>query len=246
MSDRIKKAENGLLTFPLGKDEAGETVFCNLERMPHLLVAVQDPADKREFLCGMLDEFCQATPEEVRFLLVDSMRGEFSSFARDPYLLVPAVQDDPTKAVSHLNWLTVEMQRRFQLFQEAGVRDLIRYNEAKPDEILSRIVVVVAELGELTVARRDEAETALCRLAQMGRAAGIHLVLATAYPGAQVLTGLIRANIPSRISFALRTANESRWILDASGAEKLTEKGKLLYLPLAARTPVKIDFNSKR
>lgn len=224
-----------LLTFPLGRDEGGERVFCDLAKMPHLLMAAKNGADKRSFFHGMLRSFSQGKPEEVQFFLVDSIQREFSPFTESPHLLTPVVYD-VEKAISGLNWLVIEMEKRYRLFQEARVRDIFRYNDANPEKLLPRIVVVLAELGELVIPRRNETETVLCRLAQMGRAAGIHLVIATSHPGELVLSGLIKANVPSRLSYAVHTADESRSVLDAKGAENLGV-GELLYLPLAAPKP---------
>ena len=235
-----KPEEKSLLTFPLGTDEKGDEIFCDLARMPHLLLAARSEADKTKFLLSLLERFSENEPKEVQFFLADSMKEDFSSYANSPHLLAPVVSLDADKAISSLNWIVIEMERRFQLFQEASVRDIRGYNEAVK-EILPRIVVVVSELAELIIPRREETEMVLCRLCQMGRAAGIHLIIATSHPEEKVLSGLIRANVPSRISFALFTADESRNILDQMGAEDL-EKGELLYLPLAAPKPMKIKI----
>lgn len=232
-----------LLTFPLGTDEEGSEVFCDLAKMPHLLVAAKH-ADKKRLLTQILKQFSKNSPDEVKFYLADSMEEDFSSFSDSPHLLAPIAESDVPRALSSLNWIVLEMEKRFSLFQEAGVRDLPRYNEAKPEEKLYRIVIVLSELAELMIPRREETEIALCRLAQMGRAAGIHLVLATKHPDEKVLSGLIRANVPSRISFGVQTAVESRYILDQKGAETL-DQGELLYLPLAAPRPRKIFFKSE-
>lgn len=237
-------ADASLLTFPLGTDEEGSEVFCDLARMPHLLVAAKHAGEKREFLHSILHKFSRSPSQDVRFLLIDSMQEDLARFGGVSHLMMPLVQNDPEKALSFLSWQVVEMEKRFQLFQESGVRDLPRYNEAKPEEKMHRIVIVLSELAELMIPRREETEIALCRLAQMGRAAGIHLLLATKYPDEKVLSGLIRANVPSRISFGVQTVTESRYILDQKGAETLAE-GELLYLPLAAPRPRKIFFKSE-
>ncbi len=229
-----------LLTFALGQDSKFQRVFCDLAKMPHLLLAAKNFEEKNGFLNAMLVSFlCDYEPEEVQLLLIDSSKGELSKFSSLTHTMVPATSN-PAKCISNLNWAVIEMQRRFELIQEAGVRDLAGYNSARPDSAMSRLVVVISELAELMVYSAAEAENVVCRLAQMGRAAGIHLVVATCFPKSQVVTGVIGATIPARIAFALESEEDSRRILNTAGAENLRGEGDLLYLALGATEPISI------
>lgn len=225
------------LSFRLGICDGKET-YCALSKMPHLLVAGKKE-EKHGFLNATLLSFAHDyTEEALQLLLLDSVDGGLSQFASLPQLLVP-VEDDVKKQLSHLSWMLIEMKHRYTVFQEAGVRNFNEYNNVIPAEVMPRIVIVVNELAEMTAFSLAEAEESLCRLAQMGRAAGIHLILATAHPAPFVVTGILKANLPSRIAFALQNGEESRAVLDVGGAEKLGE-GEMLYLPLGAAKPMRV------
>lgn len=240
--DRFSKEERPpcLLTFPLGQDSEMQRVFCDLVKMPHLLLAAKNFEEKKGFLNSMLVSLlCDYEPEEVKLVLLDSEKGELEKFGGLSHALIPPV-NQPKKSISTLSWLAIEMRRRFDAFEEAGVRDLAGYNEANPDTAMARLVVVISELAELMESSAAEAENVVCRLTQMGRAAGIHLVVATCRPESHILTGVICANIPSRIAFQLASEEDSRYILQTAGAEKLLGEGDLLYLPLGAKEPISI------
>ena len=243
LKDILKKnrKDSEPLVFPLGKDEKGDVVYCDLAKMPHLLLAAKNSADKQDFFRIMMTNLSKDTSDEVKFFLVDSATNEFAPFAELPNLFAPTISGDADKAISCLNWIVIEMERRLQLFQETSVRDIKGFNEAN-EEILPRIVVVISELAFLMQYDREDTEMLLCRMAHLGRAAGIHLVIATNCPERNVLSALIKASVPSRISFAVDTADESRWILDQKGAEALGSH-EVLYQHLAERQPVKIILN---
>ncbi|MET7395638.1 DNA translocase FtsK [Dactylosporangium sp. NPDC005572] len=221
------------LQVALGADTYGRPVLDNLARMLHLLIAGATGAGKSEFLnsllCGLLS---QATPAQLRLLLVDPKRVELIAYAGVPHLVTQIVTE-PGPAVSALEWATAEMDRRYQLLAAAGVSHIDAYNAAAAaagEEPLPYLVVVVDELADLMILARDDVETSIERLAQLARAAGIHLVLATQRPTVDVVTGRIKANLPSRLAFATVSATDSRTILDAGGAERLLGAGDGLYL----------------
>jgi S-DNA-T family DNA segregation ATPase FtsK/SpoIIIE len=240
------KESTSPLTFALGKDIAGEPVIADLGKMPHLLIAGATGAGKSVYLNALLASFLfRVKPDEVKFILIDPKRVELSVYNDLPHLLAPVVVD-PQRAAATLCWLVQEMENRYNLFAQRGVRNIGRYNRSlvgseEEDLFLPYIVVIIDELADLMFVAPSEVEDAICRLAQMARAAGIHLVIATQRPSVDVITGLIKANIPSRISFAVSSQTDSRTILDMGGAEKLLGKGDMLFLPVGSAKPYRIQ-----
>nr|WP_088189299.1 DNA translocase FtsK [Desulfosporosinus sp. FKA] len=233
------------LKVALGKDIADQPIVADLIKMPHLLVAGATGSGKSVCITSIINSILfNATPAEVKFLLVDPKMVELSQYNGIPHLLAPVVVD-PKKAASALKWIVKEMENRYELFAAAGVRDVVRYNKLKSEADssvkLPYIVVIIDELADLMLVAPGEVEEAICRLAQMARAAGIHLVIATQRPSVDVITGVIKANIPSRISFAVSSQIDSRTILDATGAEKLLGKGDMLYSPLGVNKALRVQ-----
>lgn len=227
-----------LLTVGLGKDIAGRPIVAALDRMPHLLIAGATGSGKSVSLNALIASLLfRATPEEVRLLLIDPKVVELQQFDGIPHLLAPVVTD-PKKAAGVLRGILREMEDRYVRFARAGCRDIQRYNEIG-EEHLPYVVVVIDELADLMMVAPSEVEETICRLAQMARAAGIHLVVATQRPSVDVITGLIKANIPSRIAFAVSSQVDSRTILDQGGAERLLGKGDMLFAPLGMAKPVR-------
>lgn len=230
-----------LLTVALGKDIAGQAIMADLAKMPHLLVAGATGSGKSICINILISSILfRAHPDTVKFLLVDPKVVELSNYNGIPHLVAPVVTE-PKKAASALKWTVQEMERRYALFAAAGVRDVTRYNEVNPDEKLPLIVVIIDELADLMMVAPVDVEDSICRLAQMARASGIHLVIATQRPSVDVITGTIKANIPSRISFAVSSQIDSRTILDMAGAEKLLGKGDMLYYPVGANKPLRLQ-----
>ncbi len=228
-SEAFRKARSKL-TLALGKDISGRPVVTDLAKMPHLLIAGATGTGKSVCLHAMLISLLyKSTPEEVRFLLIDPKRIELSIYEGIPHLLYPVVLE-PKTATQALKWAVAEMERRYQLLEEARARNLDSYN-LEAEEKLPYIVLVVDELADLMVVSSKEVETSLTRLAQMARASGIHLLLATQRPSVDVLTGIIKANFPARISFQVSSRTDSRTILDTGGAERLLGAGDMLFLP---------------
>ncbi len=233
------------VAFALGKDIGGSCIVGNIAKLPHLLIAGTTGSGKsvctNTLIVSML---YKATPEEVRLIMVDPKMVELSIYNGIPHLLIPVVTD-PKKAAGALQWAVTEMMKRYRAFSEVGVRDLQSYNAhavRQPDmEKMPQIVIVIDELADLMLVAAKEVEESICRVAQMGRAAGMHLVIATQRPSADVITGLMKANIPSRIAFAVASALESRIILDTQGAEKLVGRGDMLYSPLGAGKPTRVQ-----
>ncbi len=242
-SDNFKNAKSKL-TFALGKDIAGDAICGNVAKLPHLLIAGTTGSGKSVCMnCLILSLLYKATPEEVRLIMIDPKMVELGIYNGIPHLYVPVVTD-PKKAAGSLQWSVIEMLKRYRLFSERGVRDIASYNDlrrADGEPILPQIVIVIDELADLMMTAAKEVEESICRVAQMGRAAGVHLVIATQRPSADVITGLMKANIPSRIAFAVSSAMESRIILDQSGAEKLIGAGDMLYAPLGVGKPTRIQ-----
>ncbi|OPY57216.1 MAG: DNA translocase SpoIIIE [Pelotomaculum sp. PtaU1.Bin035] len=236
------------LTISLGKDIAGNPVVADLAKMPHLLIAGATGAGKSVCLNTLIVSILfKATPEEIKFLMIDPKMVELAMYNGIPHLVSPVVID-PKKAATSLRWAVKEMEHRYELFATAGVRDITRYNKMfknkEPDSgqlPLPLIVVIIDELSDLMMVAPADVEDAVCRLAQMARAAGIHLLVATQRPSVDVITGLIKANIPSRISFAVSSQIDSRTILDMAGAEKLLGKGDMLFFPVGASKPVRVQ-----
>ena len=230
------------LAFPLGKGSGGEHVIADLARMPHLLVAGSTGSGKSVFVNSLITSIItQATPEEVRFVMVDPKRVELTIYNGIPHLITPVIVDTQ-KVVNALQWIVQQMEERLQLLAEEGARDIGSYNEkmSGPDR-MPYLVLIVDELADLMMTAGKAVEHGLVRLAQMGRATGIHLVVATQRPSVNVITGLIKANFPTRISFMVTSLVDSRTILDGSGAEKLVGRGDMLYLPQDASRPVRIQ-----
>jgi S-DNA-T family DNA segregation ATPase FtsK/SpoIIIE len=234
------------LTIALGKDIAGNPEVADLAKMPHLLIAGATGSGKSVCLNTLIASILfKATPDEVKLLMIDPKMVELATYNGIPHLVNPVVTD-PKKAATALRWAVREMERRYELFAQAGVRDITRYNKLFKKEPggglpLPLIVVIIDELADLMMVAPADVEDAVCRLAQMARAAGIHLVVATQRPSVDVITGLIKANIPSRISFAVSSQIDSRTILDMAGAEKLLGKGDMLFYPVGAPKPVRIQ-----
>ncbi len=228
------KQHRSKLAVALGRDIAGKIVVADIAKMPHLLIAGSTGSGKSVCINTILCSFLyHCKPEDVKLILVDPKVVELASFSLIPHLLIPVVTD-PKKAASALNWAVHEMVERYNLFAERGARDLARYNailENDGEQKLPQIVAVIDELADLMMVAPDDVEDAICRIAQMGRAAGIHLIVATQRPSSDIITGLIKANIPSRIAFAVASGTDSRIILDANGAERLLGKGDMLFKP---------------
>ncbi len=239
------------LTVALGKDIAGSITLADLAKMPHLLIAGSTGSGKSVCINTMIVSLLyKSTPEEVRFLMIDPKVVELGVYNGIPHLLVPVVTD-PRKAAGALNWAVGEMLTRYKTFAATGVRDLASYNhyveQKKAEDPASdlkpmpQIVIIVDELADLMMAAPNEVEDAICRLAQMARAAGMHLVIATQRPSVDVITGVIKANVPSRIAFAVSSQVDSRTILDASGAEKLLGRGDMLFAPIGSNKPTRVQ-----
>ncbi|MBM7854466.1 S-DNA-T family DNA segregation ATPase FtsK/SpoIIIE [Desulfohalotomaculum tongense] len=237
------------LTIALGKDIAGNSIVADLSKMPHLLIAGATGAGKSVCLNTLIASILfKATPDEVKLLMIDPKMVELATYNGIPHLVSPVVTN-AKKAATSLRWAVKEMEKRYNLFAEAGVRDITRYNnivktQSSPggeEKKLPYIVVIIDELADLMMVAPSDVEDAVCRLAQMARAAGIHLVIATQRPSVDVITGLIKANIPSRISFAVSSQVDSRTILDMAGAEKLLGKGDMLFYPVGASKPVRVQ-----
>ena len=202
----------------------------DLSEMPHLLIAGATGSGKSVCINTIISSILyKAHPNKVKFMMVDPKVVELAVYDGIPHLLTPVVTDAKKAAIA-LNWMVTEMERRYQTFAEEGVRDITRYNELNDEKPMPKILVIIDELADLMMISPREVEDSICRLAQMARAAGIHLVVATQRPSVDIITGLIKANIPSRISFAVSSQVDSRTILDISGAENLG-KGDMLFFP---------------
>ncbi len=229
------------LTVALGKDIAGQPIMADLAKMPHLLVAGATGSGKSVCINTLITSILFKTrPDEVKLVLIDPKMVELSNYNGIPHLLTPVVTD-AKKAASALNWAVQEMERRYEVFATTGVRDITRYNELNPDGKLPLILIIIDELADLMMVAPVDVEDAICRLAQKARAAGLHLVLATQRPSVDVITGTIKANVPSRISFAVSSQIDSRTILDMAGAEKLLGKGDMLFYPVGASKPIRVQ-----
>lgn len=251
-SSEFKHAKSKL-TVVLGRDISGNIMTADLAKMPHLLIAGSTGSGKsvciNSFIMSIL---YNARPDEVKMLMIDPKVVELGVYNGIPHLLVPVVTD-PRKAAGALNWAVSEMLIRYKKFAETGVRDLVSYNQmiqetpdikskdGEPLEKMSQIVIIIDELSDLMMAAPNEVEDYICRLAQMARAAGMHLVIATQRPSVDVITGIIKANIPSRIALAVSSQIDSRTILDMSGAEKLLGRGDMLFAPIGASKPIRVQ-----
>ena len=239
------------VAFAVGKDIGGNRIIGDIAKLPHVLIAGTTGSGKSVCTNSLIVSMLyKSTPEEVRFIMVDPKMVELAPYNGIPHLLIPMVTD-PKKAAGALQWAVFEMMKRYKLFSENGVKELSAYNalaeQSQPDENgekmkkLPTVVVVIDELADLMLVAAKEVEDSICRVAQMGRAAGMHLVIATQRPSADVITGLMKANIPSRIAFAVASSMESRIILDTPGAEKLVGKGDMLYAPLGEGKPRRVQ-----
>ncbi|MGL4913290.1 MAG: DNA translocase FtsK [Romboutsia sp.] len=238
-SEEFKRFDSPL-AMALGKDISGKVVIGDIGKMPHMLIAGSTGSGKSVCVNTLISSILyKAKPDEVKLLLIDPKVVELASYNGIPHLLIPVVTD-PKKAASALNWAVVEMNRRYKLFADSQVKDITSYNE-KAEEKLPKIVIIIDELADLMMASANDVEDYICRLAQMARAAGMHLIVATQRPSVDVITGVIKANIPSRIAFAVSSQTDSRTILDMGGAEKLLGKGDMLFYPLGAAKPVRLQ-----
>ncbi len=233
------------VSFAVGKDISGQAIVGDINKLPHLLIAGTTGSGKSVCTNSLIISLLyKATPEEVRLIMVDPKMVELGIYNGIPHLLIPVVTD-PKKAAGALQWAVTEMMKRYRTFSEAGVRKLEEYNalaaRTEGMEKMPFVVVVIDELADLMLVAAKEVEESICRVAQMGRAAGMHLVIATQRPSADVITGLMKANIPSRIAFAVASAMESRIILDTQGAEKLVGRGDMLFAPLGSGKPTRVQ-----
>jgi len=233
------------VSFAVGRDIGGNAVVGNIAKMPHLLIAGTTGSGKSVCTNSLIISLLyKATPEEVRLIMVDPKMVELGIYNGIPHLLIPVVTD-PKKAAGALQWAVSEMMKRYRAFSEVGVRDLASYNakaaRTEGMEKMPQVVVIIDELADLMLVAAKEVEESICRVAQMGRASGMHLIIATQRPSADVITGLMKANIPSRIAFAVASSLESRIILDITGAEKLVGRGDMLYFPLGAGKPTRVQ-----
>ncbi len=242
-SENFRKAKSKA-SFALGEDIGGNSIVSNISKLPHLLIAGTTGSGKSVCInCLLLSILYKATPDEVKLIMIDPKMVELGVYNGIPHLYVPVVTD-PKKAAGALQWSVVEMMKRYRLFSEAGVRDLAGYNsycEKRGEKTMPQVIIVIDELADLMLVASKEVEESICRVAQMGRAAGMHLVIATQRPSADVITGLMKANIPSRIAFAVSSSLESRIILDQMGAEKLIGMGDMLYAPIGVGKPVRVQ-----
>ena len=236
------------ITVAVGKDIAGKTVVADIAKMPHLLVAGSTGSGKSVCINTMIMSMIyKADPEDVKLIMVDPKVVELSIYNGIPHLMIPVVTD-PKKAAGALNWAVAEMMKRYDLFAKYNVRDLKGFNEKvehlEEEDVpkkMPQIVIIVDELADLMMVAPKDVEGAICRLAQLARAAGIHLILATQRPSVNVITGLIKANMPSRIAFAVSSGVDSRTIIDMSGAEKLLGKGDMLFYPTGVPKPMRVQ-----
>ena len=233
-SDNFRNAPSKL-TFAIGKDIGGNCICGNIAKLPHMLIAGTTGSGKSVCMNSLiLSLLYKATPEEVRLIMIDPKMVELGIYNGIPHLYIPVVTD-PKKAAGALQWSVVEMLKRYRLFSEAGVRDLAGYNAVQKrngESILPQVVIIIDELADLMMVASKEVEESICRVAQMGRASGMHLIIATQRPSADVITGTMKANIPSRIAMSVASAMESRIIMDQGGAEKLVGNGDMLFSPV--------------
>lgn len=246
ISSKAFKSAKSKIAFGVGKDISGNPIVSDIKSMPHLLIAGSTGSGKSVCINSMIASILyKAKPDEVKLILVDPKVVELGNYNGIPHLLIPVVTE-PAKAAAALNWAVVEMNERYNKFAKLGVRDLESYNEkmihqGSKEDKLPQIVIIVDELADLMMAAPSQVEESICRLAQKARAAGMHIVVATQRPSVDVITGLIKANIPSRIAFAVSSQFDSRTILDMSGAEKLVGNGDMLYNPMGIKKPKRVQ-----
>lgn len=244
-SKEFKDAKSKI-TFAVGKDIAGKAIVADLKGMPHLLIAGSTGSGKSVCINSIITSILyKADPDEVKLVLIDPKVVELGNYNGIPHLLIPVVTE-PAKAAAALNWAVAEMTDRYKKFAENQVRDLESYNDTmrllgQAEQVMPQIVIIIDELADLMMAAPSQVEESICRLAQMARAAGMHLIVATQRPSVDIITGVIKANIPSRIAFAVSSQFDSRTILDMSGAEKLVGKGDMLFNPLGMGKPVRVQ-----
>lgn len=244
-SKEFKNAKSKI-TFTVGKDIAGNAITADLKSMPHLLIAGSTGSGKSVCVNSIITSILyKAKPEEVKLVLIDPKVVELTNYNGIPHLLIPVVTE-PTKAAAALNWAVAEMEDRYKKFAEEGVRELASYNtkvkkDGEDDTFLPQVVIIIDELADLMMAAPSQVEESICRLAQKARAAGMHLIVATQRPSVDVITGVIKANIPSRIAFAVSSQFDSRTILDMAGAEKLVGKGDMLFNPMGGGKPTRVQ-----
>jgi S-DNA-T family DNA segregation ATPase FtsK/SpoIIIE len=244
-SSEFKKS-NSKISFVVGEDISGNHVVADLKGMPHLLIAGSTGSGKSVCINSIIISMLyKSTPDEVKFILIDPKVVELGNYNGIPHMLIPVVTD-PSKAAAALAWAVQEMNDRYKKFAETSVRDLKAYNEKMEKEgheenVLPQIVIIIDELADLMMAAAKQVEESICRLAQLARAAGMHLIVATQRPSVDVVTGLIKANVPSRIAFAVSSQVDSRTILDRAGAEKLVGKGDMLFYPLGKAQPERLQ-----
>lgn len=240
------KTAKSKITFAVGKDIAGKAIVADLKSMPHMLIAGSTGSGKSVCINSIIISMLyKAKPDEVKFVLIDPKVVELGNYNGIPHLLIPVVTD-PSKAAAALNWAVAEMTDRYKKFAEEGVRDLESYNNSvkgkgEDDRFLPQIVIIIDELADLMMAAPSQVEESICRLAQMARAAGMHLIVATQRPSVDIITGVIKANIPSRIAFAVSSQFDSRTILDMAGAERLVGKGDMLFNPMGNAKPYRVQ-----
>ena len=232
-------------SFAVGKDIGGSCIVGNISKMPHMLIAGTTGSGKSVCMNSIIISLLyKSGPEDVKLIMVDPKMVELGIYNGIPHLLIPVVTD-PKKAAGSLQWAVTEMLRRYKLMSDVGVRDLESYNgiitQEEGGQKLPQVVIIIDELADLMLVAAKEVEDSICRIAQMGRAAGMHLIIATQRPSADVITGLMKANIPSRIAFSVASAMESRIILDTQGAEKLVGKGDMLYAPIGIGKPLRVQ-----
>jgi len=231
-------------SFAVGKDIGGSCIIGSIAKMPHMLIAGTTGSGKSVCMNSIIISLLyKAGPEDVKLIMVDPKMVELANYNGIPHLMIPVVTD-PKKAAGSLQWAVTEMMRRYKTMSDAGVRDLESFNSivmAEGGEKIPQLIVIIDELADLMLVAAKEVEDSICRIAQMGRAAGIHLVIATQRPSADVITGLMKANIPSRIAFSVASAMESRIILDTQGAEKLVGKGDMLFAPIGSGKPLRVQ-----
>ena len=245
------KSFESKLAFAVGKDIGGKTVVTDLAKMPHMLIAGSTGSGKSVCINSIIMSILyKAKPDEVKLIMIDPKVVELSVYNGIPHLLIPVVTD-PKKAAGALHWAVAEMSERYKKFADLNVRDLKGYNKAveasggmidgEPVSVMPQILIIVDELADLMMVAPGEVEESICRLAQLARAAGIHLIIATQRPSVDVITGLIKANMPSRIAFAVSSGVDSRTILDSNGAEKLLGKGDMLFAPQGYPKPARVQ-----
>jgi S-DNA-T family DNA segregation ATPase FtsK/SpoIIIE len=238
------QSTGNLLAMPIGSDVSGQPIVGDLSRMPHVLIAGATGSGKSVCVNALLAGFMlRNTPDQLRMVLIDPKRVEMSMYKDLPHLLVPVVTESD-HAVAALRWAVTEMENRYKLFASHSVRNIAGFNARAPEiglEAVPYIIIVIDELADLMMVAGNEVEELICRVAQLARAVGIHLIVATQRPSADIITGLIKANIPSRIAFAVSSGIDSRVVLDETGAEKLLGRGDMLYLPVDAGRATRIQ-----